>query len=140
MLLTEGVPGDEIQQMDLTYDDLLPFAPSLTAEQADILIRGVTARVAQKVPCILALAATDAVRDILMAAVLRRYQAGGGLVTEAQIGSVRIKRDAPTSAILDSSEIAELQAMCGASATSGPLYSFPVAQCWPDPVERTWPR
>lgn len=137
MLLTEGVPGDEIQQMDLTYDDLLPFAPSLTAERADILIRGVTARVAQKVPCILALAATDAVRDILMAAVLRRYQAGGGLVTSQKVGEVQITMDTATSGrLLLDSELAELQAMCGAVSTGGPLYSFPDARAWPDPLER----
>ena len=122
--------------MDLTYDDLLPFAPSLTAEQAGILIRGVTAWVAQKVPCILTLTSTEAVRDILMAAVLRRYQAGGGLVTSQKVGEVQITMDtAAGGRLLLDSELAELQAICG-SSTAGPLYSFPDAKDWPDPLER----
>lgn len=123
--------------MDLTYADLLPFAPSLTVEQADILIRGVTARVAAKVPCLLALTDMEAVRDILMAAVLRRYQAGGGLITQQKVGEVQITmdKDAGGRLLLDS-ELAELQAMCGPAVSMvGPLYAFPDARAWPDPVE-----
>ena len=123
--------------MDLTYDDLLPFAPSMTADQATILIRGVTARVAEKVPCILSLTDNQAVRDILMAAVLRRFQAGGGLVTSQKVGDIQITMDTATSGrLLLDSELSELQAMCGAASTSGPLYAFPEAHDWPDPVER----
>jgi|SRR6478752_6171301 len=125
--------------MDLTYADLLPFAPTLTVEQADLLIRGVTARVAQKVPCILTLTGNDAARDILLVAVLRRHVANGGLVTSQRVGEVQIdiEHTAGTVAgrLLTSAELEELQALCG-SAAYGPQYSFPDAQDWPDPVER----
>ena len=123
--------------MDLTYLDLLPFAPGLTEDQARILIRGVTARVAEKVPCISALTGNEAVRDILLAAVLRRFVAGGGLVTSQKVGDVQITMDSANSGrLLLDSELAELQAMCGSTSSYGPVGSFPDALDWPDPVER----
>lgn len=126
--------------MDLViYDDLLPFAPNLTEAQAEILIRGVTARIAGRVPCILdpSFAAADAVRDILIAAILRRHQSLGGLVTQQKVGEVQVTLDKDaTGRLLLDSELAELQAMCSAASLSGPSYAFPDARDWPDPVER----
>jgi hypothetical protein len=126
--------------VNLTYGDLLPFAPDLTEEQGYILIRGVVARAALVAPCILesGFAAVDAARDILIAAVLRRHLAGGGIVTQQTVGnvSVTLDKDAAGRLLLES-EDAELRAMCsGAVVTYGPLSCFPAAQDWPDPVER----
>lgn len=126
--------------ISLTWGDLLPFAPSLTVDQADILIRGVMARVAVRVPCILDLTdegKVNAARDILMEAVLRRAF-GGGMVSSQRIGEIQVSIDRETAAkLLLDSDIAELQAICaGTVATVGPVYSMPAARDWPDPVER----
>lgn len=123
--------------LGLTYADLLPFAPGLTPEQAVVLIRGVSARISEKVPCIADLTANDAARDIVLAAVLRRYTAAGGLVTSQKVGDVEVHIDtAAAGRLLLDSELAELQALCGSASTYGPVGSFPDPLDWPDPVER----
>jgi hypothetical protein len=129
--------------IELTRQDLLPFAPSITEEQAQPLIAGTLARAAIKAPCILddAFAYQDAAKDILMAAVLRRFMATGGAVTKAAVGSVSIEYAGATDGGLSSGDILELQEMCRQQAgtiASAPAcdYSFPVASDWPDPVER----
>lgn len=123
--------------MDLTYDDLLPFAPDLTEDKANILIRGANARAAIIAPCITAVdfPNKEAVRDVILGAVLRRLDpAKGGIVTET-VGPFSQTRDNSKAArvLFWPEEIAELQALCAASAVSGgPVFSFPDARPWPD--------
>lgn len=72
----------------LTFDDLSPLAPSMTAAQAEIYIAGVEARAELVAPCITApdFAYAAVVKDILLGAVLRRHKAGEGAVsTEQQV-------------------------------------------------------
>ena len=120
--------------MDLTWEDLLPFAGSLTEEQANILIRGANARAASVAPCITAedFPHKEAVRDIIWGAVLRRLETlSAGKVTKT-IGPFSESREG-SQVMFWPGEINELQALCASAATvaGSPVYSFPDALTWP---------
>lgn len=127
----------------ITIDDLSPFAPNLTGEQAEILIAGTTARAAIWAACILADDFTNpAANDILRVAVLRQVKAAGGVVTTQTIGpyQVTIDNSAFADRLFTDSEVAELEAMCagfsGSTSAAVPVFSMPdCVPCWPDPAE-----
>lgn len=126
------------------WQDLLPFAPEITQEQADALIAGTLARAVVHASCILdpAFPSGDAVGDLLRDVVLRRFRSMGGRVLQTQIGSVMIKYDVDTvDGVFTMVEMAELQQMCRAfrsSPTAVPQYAMPDLPCpaWPDPARR----
>lgn len=129
----------------LGWQDLLPFAPTITLEQADSLVTGTLARAAVYAPCLTSagFTATQAASDLLRDVVLRRYRDMGGRLTQSTIGSVSLQYDAKTvDGVFTSSEVGELQQMCrnsgGVTVPSAlPQYSMPdCAPAWPDPVER----
>ena len=74
----------------LNFSDLSPYAPSMTADQAEGYIAGIEARASIAAPCITAdnFKYAAAVKDILREAILRRHSArDGAAVTNTQAGA-----------------------------------------------------
>jgi hypothetical protein len=132
--------------VDIQVYDLLPFAPSIDPEQAVELIAGTLARAAEYAPCILDVDfdSSAAAKDIIRAGILRRYEAGGGIITTQTVGSVSIRIDNSklNGGLFTDAEISELQRMCresGLAIAPTARYGMPdPPDSWPEPAEIVW--
>lgn len=115
-------------------------AANVSEDLAEELITGVLARASRYAPCITsgALSANDAAaaKDIIVAAIVRRYTSGaGGFKRETTtVDGVTRTKEADltrTGSLFSKGDIAELQDMCSKSGAdmpeSKPRYSFPDA-------------
>lgn len=105
----------------LTLNDLTPFAPTLTAEQAAAMIGDALALAARVAPCILT--TTDesvigAAKAILRGAVLRWHESGNAAYNQMQAGPFQVVTDnrQGRKSMFWPSEISDLQALCGTTA------------------------
>ena len=102
----------------IQIDELQAWLPSLTAEQANQLIRGTIARAATYAPCILETGFTfdEAAADIIRSAIRRRAAGDPGLSSTERVGEVQRTVDgrALPKVVFWDSEISELRRLCTA--------------------------
>ena len=107
----------------LTIDDLIPFAPNLSEDKADVMIADALALAARVAPCLLGdeLPEADAAaaKAILRGAILRWNDQGTGEQPQLVAGIFQMNpsQGQPRRSLLLPSEIKDLTAICGGSGT-----------------------
>jgi hypothetical protein len=105
--------------IDITVDDVAPFAPTANAALVQALIDGTVARAARLAPCIkddnLDEDSVAAAKDILVQVVARAVETGTGQVTTISAGSFSQSVDTTQrrTTRFRPDEIRELQQICG---------------------------
>ena len=137
----------------VTASDVAVLSPSVTVEQAEAMIRAVTARAVAVAPCIagdsLTEAHQEAVRAVILDAVTRWVNTAGGAAQSMSSGPFQFQADTRQErrGTFLKSEFDDLRSICdelvGASseAFSINLYHRPVARIgvrWDSAVERGW--
>lgn len=107
--------------VSVTPADLVPFA-DIPADKAAAMIADALGMAKAVAPCILQddFAYPDAAKAIIRGAILRWFAADSGAVTTQQAGPYQQVIDSNTrrNGLYWPSEIAQLQALCGTSASS----------------------
>lgn len=108
--------------VSLTYDDLIPFAPNLSEDKAEVMIIDALALAARVAPCLLGdeLPEADAAaaKAILRGAILRWNDQGTGEQPQLVAGIFQMNpsQGQPRRSLLLPSEIKDLTAICGGSS------------------------
>lgn len=104
----------------IRVEDLTALRPNLDAAKAAKMIQGAVARAAQVAPCLLAdsFAGEDVARAIILDALVRRVDGGGGAVTQSQqtAGPFSHTQTVDSRSALNlftAQERADLAALCG---------------------------
>ena len=124
-------------------DDLLPFAPEISTEQAEAMITGTLARAALIAPCITDpdFPYADAAKSILVRVIVRWHDAGAGNVTSVTKGPFGETRTLSRE-LFWPSELTELQNLCRSSSTTTstalPTGSFPESPRGTAAYDRLW--
>lgn len=120
--------------------DLLTLRPSLDVATASIMIQGAIARAAQIAPCILTDTFTggDAAKAIILDALVRRADAGGGgVLTQQSAGPFSQSVDTRTAVnLFTAQERADLAGLCGAAGRARTIFTAPVSAV--DPLAGVW--
>lgn len=107
----------------ITIDDLRPFEPTISQDKAEAMITGAVARAALVAPCILdddfPELYAEAVRSILVRAILRWNTAGAGNVSSVTTGPFAETYVTSNKELYWPSELAELQNVCRAVNADG---------------------
>jgi hypothetical protein len=115
--------------VNLTFDDLTPFAPNISEEQAEAMIADALALAARVAPCLddedLDAGVAAAAKAVLRGAILRWYESGSGAYTQQQAGPFQITSDnrQGRKSMFWPSEISELTALCAGSSTARKAYT-----------------
>lgn len=113
--------------VDITLDDLTPFAPDIDPVKAAAMIEDAIATAAVVAPCILedGFEKGAAAKAILRKAILRWNDSGTGSITQLSAGSFQQTLDnrAPHKSLLWPSEVTRLQTLCG-TARSGQAFTI----------------
>jgi hypothetical protein len=110
--------------VNLTFDDLTPFAPNISEEQAEAMIADALALAARIAPCLddadLEAGVAAAAKAVLRGAVLRWYESGSGAYTQQQAGPFQITSDnrQGRKSMFWPSEISELAGLCSGTGTA----------------------
>lgn len=107
--------------------DLLTLRPSLDLATASVMIQGAVARAALIAPCIVAddFAHEDAVTAIILDALVRRADSGGGgLITQQSAGPFSQSVDARSASnLFTAQERADLAALCRGGRASRTVWT-----------------
>lgn len=108
--------------VNLTIDDLSPFAPNLSEDKAELMIADALALAARVAPCLsdddLDPADQAAAVAILRGAILRWHDQGSGEGPQLVAGIFQMNpRGTQRRSLLLPSEIKDLTAICGGSGT-----------------------
>ena len=105
----------------ITVDDLVPFA-DIPQAKAEAMIADAMAMASRVAPCLndADFAYTDAAKAILRGAILRWHESGTGAFQQQTAGPFGVQVDTRQArrGMFWPSEISDLQALCGSSATS----------------------
>lgn len=107
----------------LTVDDLLPFAPDIDREKAEVMIEDALALAVAAAPCLddPGFENAGAAKAIIRGAILRWNEAGTGAVTQLSAGSFQqtIDNRSERKRMFWPSEITDLQRLCGDRRVGG---------------------
>lgn len=102
--------------VEITIDDLLPFAPAIDAAKAELMIEDALALAAEVAPCILDddFQKVGAAKAILRGAILRWNDGGSGAITQQSAGPYQQTVDTTIArrSLFWPSEITQLQKLC----------------------------
>lgn len=114
--------------VQLTVDDLLPFAPSIDEAKASAMIEDALALAGEVAPCILedSFAKSAAAKAILRGAVLRWNDSGSGAIVSQAAGpfSQTIDTSQVRRAMFWPTEITDLQRLCRDSSGRGKVFQI----------------
>lgn len=118
----------------ITLPDLQALNADIVPATAQALIPTALARAAQVAPCILAadFAFPDAAKGVIVDVILRRAEGGSGALQSVTVdsGSSYTVNAQLAGVLFRPGEIAELQALCKATARPLPMAVFPEPPVW----------